>query len=146
MADDLEAFLRQAARRRAAKKRRKIEILEQPVAEAEIVDSKPPVAPPTRPSPTHPAKPPSQFEARAAELGSKVGQADDVMEARLHDTFDHQIGGLRELTPEPAAARGSSGVDASMEIAKLVRILQDPDSIRQAIILREIIDRPEHRW
>ena len=76
-----------------------------------------------------------------------MGQADDIMEARLHDTFDHQLGDLGQRPPVPAASPPpSSEVDMDNELAKLVQILRNPSSIRQAIILREIIERPEYRW
>jgi hypothetical protein len=144
MSDDLEAFLRQAARRRAAKKRPRIELIDEPIAEAEIVESKPPRVSPTAPPPATQAEPPSHFETRAAELGKTVGLADDLLEARLHETFDHQVGGLRRRSSnvQPVTPR----LDPDSEIAKLVRILRDPASLRQAVLLREIIDRPEHRW
>lgn len=149
MADDLEAFLRQAARRRAAKKRPRIEILDEPVAEAEIIEPDKParLVQPTQPLSTTASRRPSQFDTRAAELGKTVGLADDMLEARLHETFDHQLGDLgKRPSIAAAAAPPASGEDAESELAKLAKILRDPDSIRQAIILREIIDRPEHRW
>ncbi len=144
MSDDLEAFLRQAARRRAAKKRPRIELIDEPIAEAEIVESKPPRISAAGPAPSASAEPPSRFDTRAAELGKTVGQADDLLEARLHETFDHQLGGLRRRSSD--VAPGTPRVDTNSEIAKLVRILRDPASLRQAVVLREIIDRPEHRW
>ena len=144
MSDDLEAFLRQAARRRAAKKRPRIELIDEPIAEAEIVESKPPRLSPEAPFPATKAEPPSPFDTRAAELGKTVGQADDLLEARLHETFDHQLGGLRHRASSPTLV--TARVDPDSEIAKLVRILRDPASLRQAVLLREIIDRPEHRW
>jgi hypothetical protein len=143
MADDLEAFLRQAARRRAAKKRPRIEILEEPVTEAEVIESKPPLASSPSPPPPATADKPSRFDTRAARLGKTVGLADDLLEARLHDTFDHQLGGL---STRPSVERPPAEAVADSEAAKLVRILRDPDSLRQAILLREIIDRPEYRW
>jgi hypothetical protein len=149
MADDLEAFLRQAARRRAAKKRPRIEILDESVTEAEIVEPEKPtrLVQPNRPSSTTENKPPSQFDTRAAELGKTVGLADDLLEARLHETFDHQLGDLGKRPSIAAAASPpASSQDAESELAKLIQILREPDSIRQAIVLREIIDRPEHRW
>jgi hypothetical protein len=148
MADDLEAFLRQAARRRAAKKRPRIEILDESVTEAEIIEPTKParLVQPNRPSSTTQNKPPSQFDSRAAELGKTVGLADDLLEARLHETFDHKLGDLGQRPSMAASSPPASKEEAESELAKLIKILRKPDSLRQAIILREIIDRPEHRW
>jgi hypothetical protein len=82
----------------------------------------------------------SQFKNRPEQL-SKVDQADEQMDARVHEVFDRQLGTLAGATSSNAAA-------ASM-MAKpnqLAGLLRDPRSLRNAIILQEILAPPEARW
>ena len=44
--------------------------------------------------------------------------------------------------PSPGVAPALSGDLA----ADLLRMLRQPGGIQQAILMREILDRPEHRW
>ena len=38
-------------------------------------------------------------------------------------------------------------IDRAVRIAQdLIRLLQQPGGIKQAILLKEILERPEHRW
>ena len=95
------------------------------------------------------------FDQRAAQLGEETAQADDRLEARLHQTFDHQLGRLQQTsTAAPqATARSATDVAASVTtaagnemLAFLVGALRSPQQVRQAIILSDILQRPEHRW
>jgi hypothetical protein len=81
----------------------------------------------------------SDLGEHAARLGASVEQADEKLESHLHDKFDHDVGGLAARTAEAQAAAGIS----SSEIAKMLR---NPVSIRQAVILSEILARPADRW
>jgi hypothetical protein len=71
------------------------------------------------------------------KLGEEVGQADEKLEARLHDKFDHEVGSL------------THGVDPYGHQATLVpkseilKLLKNPQSVRQAVILAEILKRPQ---
>jgi hypothetical protein len=144
MGDDLEAFLRQAAQRRAQKKQRAqpdIEILKPPPK------SRPPVVAPSRPS----QEPVlildesnvvdrvggsfdlDKFQRSSEELGSIVSQADEKMEARLHEQFDHELGQLEHA--EAAKRAVSTG--------GLVAFLRSPQNLRNAIIFSEIMRRPD---
>ncbi|QDS89785.1 hypothetical protein EC9_39850 [Rosistilla ulvae] len=151
MADDIEAFLRRAAQRRkeqaarkaapAAKSRpeytdsraeRTIRQVrpEEVVVEAEIVDDSAGISDL------------SSRHLQADHLANTVGQADDKMEAHIQKVFDHQVGRLASEPSEPVI---HSVVDD--DIAKtLISLLQTPQGVQQAFLLREIIDRPEHRW
>lgn len=95
------------------------------------------------------------FDQRAAQLGEETAQADDRLEARLHQTFDHQLGRLQQAsTAGPqATARTATDVAAAVTtaagnemLAFLVGALRSPQQVRQAIILSDILQRPEHRW
>jgi hypothetical protein len=73
-------------------------------------------------------------------LGRELEQTDERVQQHLQDVFDHQVGALN-----PAATRGRSGQAApaiSAQLAAVVRMLKDPVSARQAIILREVFGPP----
>ena len=74
--------------------------------------------------------------AHTKTLGAEVATADDELESRLHDTFDHEVGSLehRDL------AKKSQKVDMASEVAAMLR---SPEGMRQLIIANEILRRPE---
>jgi hypothetical protein len=96
----------------------------------------------------------SGFDQRADRLGDRVEQADDAMEARLHATFDHDLGRLSDkkttvvtadVTPAPEedAARAAQAHAASAMAGRLLVRLRTPQGMRDAIVLREILERPQ---
>ena len=84
----------------------------------------------------------SDITQHATHLGDEVAQSDDRLEARLHQKFDHELGGISENAYDEKVvdptARGAAG-----EIAEMFR---DARSTRQAILLNEILTRPVDRW
>lgn len=90
------------------------------------------------------------FDEGLSHLGEEVGRSDDRMEAHLHQVFEHDLGALGART---SAADDSSLDDDSpgqkrkpAKPTNYMELLQDPASIRQAIILSEILARPLERW
>jgi len=84
----------------------------------------------------------SRFQRHARELGEEVVHAESHFEEHLHSVFDHQLGRLGEgSAPKP----GEAGIPATAA-AGLAAMLADAQSLRQAIVLSEILSRPEHRW
>jgi hypothetical protein len=97
-----------------------------------------------------------EFARRSSELGGEVAQADAQLGEHLRQAFDHEVGKLAEKPGEaaappavdesllPAGDRLPSGPSpAAVELAAL---LGDIDGIRQAVVLNEILRRPEDRW
>jgi len=82
----------------------------------------------------------SDVSAHAAQLGAEVGQADEKVEAHLHQKFDHDLSRISDPEDEVGAAAGAAFA------ARIVELFRSPQSIQQAFILNEIINRPEHRW
>jgi hypothetical protein len=86
----------------------------------------------------------------AAQLGAQVGLADDTLDAHLHQVFDHQIGRLTKSAPmsetTPAAESRSSQDAASESHGSIVRMLRSPRSLCDAIVVSEILQRPEQLW
>lgn len=78
--------------------------------------------------------------SRASQLGSDVGMADDKLEAHLHDKFDHDLSKIDDQLDKESETGGPTvGTTKASEIAEM---LANPKSIRQAVILSEILNRP----
>ncbi|MHB8952497.1 MAG: hypothetical protein ACYC4U_05920 [Pirellulaceae bacterium] len=160
MADDLEAFLRQAAQRRA----QHANAARRPAAPAPPPPRGPLAAPPPKPQPQphpHPKTAPpvvaevvapseptrlgtrvstAAFEQRAEHLGEEVGLADEHMEAHLAQRFDHQVG---SQPPSAPADRVAELGERLLDPETLAAMLADPTSLRQAVLLSEILARPD---
>jgi hypothetical protein len=93
----------------------------------------------------------AEFRRRAAQLGVDVDQADERMLAHLHEAFDHKLGQL-ELTASDSATptEAKPGADRAdgVPIAPigLGGLLGSGADLRRAIIVSEILRRPEQRW
>jgi hypothetical protein len=153
MLRDLEKLLREAAEQQAAAGRpqqprrpRRPPPAAEPVVDAEVLDENDleVIAEPA------PAKIGSRHldttdvSEHAEHLGYQLSQTDERLEDRLHKAFDHDLtsvsdglGGLPE-TPSSDAAGAAAG--------EIVAMLREPSNVRNAILLAEIINRPEHRW
>jgi len=180
MADEIGEFLRRAAKRREEAAAPPAEA--QP-APAEMQPARPAELRPLRPAEQKPAAPAGQplqaevvvaapvggrvaqhvaqyldeqdIEQREAELGKEVARADQKIDQRLHQVFDHRVSRL-ETVPGEAAAPPSAyespdltgaGPEAAAPFAVgLTDLLTNPDSLAQAIVLVEILKRPEERW
>jgi hypothetical protein len=99
-----------------------------------------------RPQAEQPLRPKSAQAPRA--VGALATESSDVAR-HVQDAFAHELGhlhsGLEAAEPakgvatKPPARAGLSGRD-------LVAAARDPATIRQAILLREILERPVDRW
>jgi hypothetical protein len=80
-------------------------------------------------------------------LSSDVAQADDRLESRLRQTFAHD---LSTLSAKPSVSPSSPAEPATplppTAAAGLTALLASGANLRNAVILSEIINRPEHRW
>jgi hypothetical protein len=77
---------------------------------------------------------------QSSKLGADVALADDRLESRLHETFEHEVGRLEHREQEMAKKAPQTIAE---EIRQLVR---QPAGMRQLIIAHEILRRPEERW
>lgn len=165
MSDEIDEFIRRAAeKRRQAQGQRKparpapiaspaptpVRRLAPEIVEAEIVED----------VSAHVARSvnTAAYDQRASRLlDDDVDQADDRVEARLQKTFDHKLGRLSQIdsTEKGSAPTTRSATDAAAQVTTtdanpmlsfLVQSFGSPQSIRQAVILSDILTRPEHRW
>ena len=87
-----------------------------------------------------------EISAHTRQLGSEVGLADQNLQAHLSQTFDHQVGtlkkgrGVTDVGPARAAGDSMEATDS------IFRMIASRDGIRDAIILGEVLRRPEERW
>lgn len=156
MADDIEAFLKRAAERRKSQQGG------QP-ARPQAAPAQP-VPTPQRPQAFQPQATPAPMITRVEpevidaelvdeedfsrltdrhlqdrHLAQEVGLADDKMDAHIHEVFDHRVGRLAHRKRANPLAQESTA-------AMLMELLQSPQGLQQAVLLREIFDRPDHRW
>lgn len=93
-----------------------------------------------------------KFQQRAGELGYEVGQADENLDEHLHDVFDHKLGRLAGKPGESATPTGLAEAKppqtkmSPTAAAGFAALLSDAGSIRRAIVISEILQRPEQRW
>ena len=149
MSGDLEDFLRRAAQRRQAKSAQRSQpqaARSKPqysnrqterVVDAVIVDE------------------PLMAEVIAEDSNPLAAQQRHLQESRKAAALAQaeaakklsKIKGRRRSKGRAAASSGPSRLALSGVTSEdLIRLLSTPQGIRQAILLREVLDRPEHRW
>ncbi len=143
MAGDLEDFLRRAAERRQQK-----------------------AAP--QPKPATPQRQRPQYSDRRTERVARIPEDEvlvaDVVETPTYESnYDYQLRKTKaaqlaaakvdtssvyatQLEKTQSAASDTENLDDRSTVENLIRMMQQPNGIQQAILLREILDRPEHRW
>ena len=88
----------------------------------------------------------STLAEQAAHLGEQVAQADDRVAARLHEKFDHKLGKLQARNTQRRSEAAAAAVLEPTSAESIAALLANPDSIRNAIVLNEILQRPTDRW
>ena len=97
-----------------------------------------------------------EFAERASQLVDEdIAKDDAEREAHLKEVFGHQVGRLadtsilptaRQLSDRAAAKAGTAGATAATAANTIAALLSNPENLKQAIVLNEILTRPEHRW
>lgn len=83
----------------------------------------------------------SDVTENAMLLGQEVGLADEKLEARLAK-FDHAIGGLEGMASIQQDRIETEGPDKSHLAVGLLELFKNPQTIRQSILISEILKRP----
>jgi hypothetical protein len=146
--DDVQEFLRRAAEQRQRPQQKEQKKLQRPQQQQakkqqpQQQGQKKQKSQPRQPQVEVVAEP---LRARSEPL-STVGAGPSVMDAHLHQVFDHQVGRLTQGTEsddDPATEGRAVGLPPAVAIAAL---FNNPESFRQAFILSEIL-RPldDHR-
>lgn len=85
----------------------------------------------------------SQLAEQAAHLGEEVALADDKLQARLDAKFKQRVGSIKVREEEPTTVAVQVHGVGPEQIAAM---LANPDTVKTAVILNEILQRPTDRW
>ncbi len=87
----------------------------------------------------------AEITEHTAHLGERVEEADEQFESHLHAAFDHKIGQLDDsVTSEAVGVTPGLTRDAPHPQAQaIVNMLRNSTGVRQAILIGEILKRPE---
>lgn len=85
------------------------------------------------------------FTQHTNQLGAEVDLADDKLESHLHETFDHQLGRLKKTASDTAAVEHAKPM-VDVTISEIRALLATPAKMRDAVVMAEILRRPEDRW
>jgi hypothetical protein len=81
---------------------------------------------------------------QTARLGQRIIEDDHQFDVQLKAKFDHTVG---TITSSPVTATEQTATFAlDSPAAQIAAMLANPDGVRQAMILNEIIRRPSDRW
>ena len=107
---------------------------------------KPPVQqrPPRRPQEKRVPPPLPAAKPKAAERAPVAAAGSDVAR-HVHDAFDHQLEHLSTSIAAGAPVHEQPRRPVA-PAAELVTMLRNPTTLRQLILLREVLDRPTERW
>jgi hypothetical protein len=91
------------------------------------------------------------FKQRAEHLADDIVRADQEMEQRLQKSFSHRVGTLGDATASAVNAPVTDAqpvpeIPTASAAQNIASLLANPQNIKQAIILNEILARPDHRW
>jgi len=91
------------------------------------------------------------FDERAGRLSHLQQSAESELAGHVHDAFDDQSGRQKAQTgtridAEGAAMTTDDSATGPNSVVQIVAMLRDPQSMRNAIILQEILSPPTHRW
>jgi len=91
------------------------------------------------------------LEARSQHLAEDISLADEHMEDHLRRAFNRKVGTLGESKPsgsQPAtdSVPAATTADRSDVGLALAGMLANPQTLKQMIVLNEILRRPEEHW
>jgi len=129
---------KEASRRRPQRSKPAAQVRGEPVVAAEVVQPS---------SSSSGARPQGRTAVGSRELGSEVAASDKRTQQRVRAVFDHEVGQLAAAEKSPPAKTDAPRIAVPDSLAaEIAASLTRPESLRQAVILSEILQRPEHRW
>lgn len=127
------------------------------VVEAELIEPERVEPPPVKlrraarqqKSPPRHGRPPRAIPVERA-TAEPVDLADEKMAEHMQQVFDHEVGALADTSDaiheKDAIKKGSPTVEIPTTAQAIRDMLAEPQSVRKAVILSEILRRPEPRW
>jgi hypothetical protein len=77
------------------------------------------------------------------QLGDVIENADERMEAHLDEVFDHDVGKLSSKKQDSVTDKRPKSRTEENDVAKgILKMLQSPKTVRQAIMVAEVLKRP----
>jgi len=76
-------------------------------------------------------------------LAEDIEQADERMEAHLDQVFDHDVGSSKFGTGKGATDELHRATRSNTAAQDLLKLLQSPATVRQSIMIAEILKRPD---
>jgi len=95
------------------------------------------------------------FRTLSPDVGTGLSESDKAIKEHMHGTFDHRLGALGETPGESGQAAQAQETETpedritpfpAVAAAGLAALFADAQTVRQAILINEILQRPEHRW
>jgi hypothetical protein len=83
---------------------------------------------------------------QASRLGQRIIQDDQQFDVQLKAKFDHTVGTLTGSAVADAEQAAAAAANAAAPAAQIAAMLANPDGVRQAIVINEILRRPGERW
>ncbi|HEX2477441.1 MAG TPA: hypothetical protein VHK01_21980 [Lacipirellulaceae bacterium] len=83
---------------------------------------------------------------QTARLGQRIVEDDHQFDVQLKAKFDHTVGTLTGSAVTAAEQAAAAVSAADTPAAQIATLLANPEGVRQAIIINEIIRRPSERW
>ena len=92
-----------------------------------------------------------QFTRRASKLGGKVVRTEKKLDKHLHQVFNHELGDLARAPSKTTGRRLTTTMQQPVDMpptaaAGFAALLGSAENIRRAIVINEILTRPEDRW
>lgn len=91
-----------------------------------------------------------KFEAREQKLADDVTRSELEMSQHVQQVFEHRLGSLGETTAEGQPTSGETiatrSAEQKAEALAVAGLFINPENLRRAVILREILERPTDRW
>ena len=148
--NELQDFLREAAQRQNQGQPRPVHAAAvDDIVEAEIVEPvrrMHPAAVSTQTGDTVPPVGKQLFAERVSHLGEEVAQADEKVESHLHEVFDHDVGRMPDGYNDDKNNDDEEKVVVPKLAYEIRELFRRPKSVRQAIVLSEVLRRPDDRW
>jgi len=83
-----------------------------------------------------------QIAEHTRQLGAEIDAADAKMQAHFQQTFDHQLGRLKSSSVETALVE-TERTAPQLSLDKIIQLLRSPGSVRDAIVMAEVLRRPD---
>jgi hypothetical protein len=80
---------------------------------------------------------------KVSHLGQRIVSEDQQFDVQLRAKFDHTVGTLAETS---VASSELTPAERDTPAGQIAAMLANPDGVRQAIVLNEILRRPIDRW